>query len=348
MSSPAPTAHSESRRADRAQFWLVLGLTLAIGCVVSHATARWLGFRFAGALPLNYGKSGSPTNVFVSCSSLGYYGLNWNEVATNHNWFVHLFDIPGASPCESEGTQAEVPNATISIMVTSIFDQDESMFSDNRAPLVPISRTVTDLMGTHSSWAFSKRTLSRYPEYWTKRIFPTACASVGVMVGFRAKLRALRGHGGGGDENEKAVMNGDTSSMPTGRVSEWDVGRVLRNAGNILAASQGVHFFHGPKQAAFQRMITTALARGPVYVVIMPVTPEYSRLVVRDSDYANFETFLASLQIKFPELHLVRIDQTPGLVDSRNFWDLAHLNVYGRAIATRALERALPPPSPGQ
>lgn len=344
MISPTPAARPRGRLPDRAQFCLVLGLTLMIACAVSQVTARWLGFRFASSLPFSYGKSGSPTRVFVSCSSLGYYGLDWNEVATNHGWFIRRFDIPGGSPCESEGTQAQVTNATVSIMVTSIFDQDESVFSEYRAPLVPLHRTVTDLMATHSSWAFSKRTLSRYPEYWTRQIFPTACASIGVMVGFRAKLQHLRGHGSGDPENEKAVLNGNTGNLPTERVSEWDTGRVLRNAANMRAAAQGVHFFHGPKQAALERMIATALSHGSAYVVIMPVTPEYRRLVAPNPASADFETFLASLQKEFPAMHLIRIDQTPGLVDSRNFWDLVHLNVYGRAIANQALEQGLPPP----
>lgn len=349
MSSRAPAIRPVSRLSDCAQFWLVLVLTLMIGCVVSQATARWLGFRFGSAIPCSYGESGSSNQVFVACSSLGYFGLDWNEVATNHDWFIRRFDMPGASPCESEGSQAEVTNATVSIMVTSIFDQDESLLSDFRAEFVPMHRTVTDLRDTHSSWAFSKRTMSRYPEYWTKEVFPTSNASLGVMVGFRARLQALLGHGGGGEGNEKAVLNGETDAIPTSRVSEWAAGRVLRNAGIMEAAAENAHFFHGPKQAALQRMINTALAHGSVYVVVLPVTPEYHQLVIPDPAVdADFEGFLASLQKEFPALHLVRVDQTPGLADARNFWDLAHMNVYGRAIATRSLEQALPRPSSGQ
>lgn len=339
-STPTPAAPG-SRLSAPLQFWIVLLVTLGLASVSSWATARWMGFRFTSQEPFDYGSPKAPTRVFVASSSLGYFGLDWSAIAARQNWYIRRYDIPAASPCEFENTQALVPDAKASILVVSMFDLDETYFSDYRAALVPMGLTIEDLRTSGVDWAFAKRTLSQYPEHWVKAAFPTAGASMGVMVGIRSKLAALRqGHGGDPDA-EKPVLNGAETQFPTTRVSEWDEGRLLRNSANIIADAQGRHFFTGPKHEALRRVLTRAQERGPVFVVVMPVTPEYRRLVANSRVLADFNTSVAALAGEFPQAHWVRLDQLPALDDSQYFWDLVHLNVYGRAIATGELENVL-------
>jgi len=334
--------------SHRGQFWIVLLLTLGLASAASWLTAEWLGFRFTSMSPFDYGAKDSPTRVFAASSSLGYFGLDWNEIATEHDWSIRRYDIPGASPCEFEQTQDLVPNATVSILVISTFDMDESYFSDFRAAMVPMGRTIQDLMESHSEWSFTKRTLSQYPEHWIKAIFPTACSSMGVMVGFRAKLAELHsGHGNAGD-SDKAVLNGTNTIFPTARISDWDQGRFLRNSSGLIASAQGGHFFHGPKHNSLRRVLAKARDRGAVFVVVMPVSSSYQRLVINKRAAADFEASLANLARDFPDTKWVRLDQVKGLTDDNYFWDLMHLNVYGREIATRELEKSLPKPMPGK
>lgn len=347
MSSPPLDGTRGGRRSEAWQFWIVLLATLGLACASSWATAIWMGFRFISEEPFDYGSPTAPTKVFVASSSLGYYGLDWDAIAARQDWSIRRYDIPAASPCEFENSQALVPNAKASILVISMFDMDETYFSDYRASLVPVDRTVQDLWDSGVNWAFAKRTLSHYPEDWLRDIYPTAGQSMGVMVGLRSKLAELRkGHGGG--NSEKAVLNGANTNFPTVRVSEWDAGRLLRNVSEMIASAQGRHFFAGPKQEALRRILTRAQERGKVFVVVMPVTPEYRRMVANERVVADFNTMATALASAFPRTQWARLDQVKILDDDQFFWDLVHLNVYGRVIATRELEKAFPPNSPAQ
>jgi len=332
-----PTHSVTSGLSARRQFWIVLLTTAVLGLGASQLTARWLGFQTIAMTPYDYGAGAAPVRAFAASSSLGYYGLDWGAIATNTGWSIRRYDIPAGSPCEMEAGQELATNATASILVVSAFDLDEGFFSEFRCALVPLGRTFQDLRESQASWAFSKRALSRYPEYWLKQVFPTAGSSMGVLVGLRSKAQAWRRSGGPSD---KAVLNGSQAQEKTERVCDWDQGKLLRNAATLNASAQGTHFYSGPKHQSLRRILDRARMRGRVVVVVLPVSPAYHRLV-GDKSATEFETSLAGFERDFPTAQFVRLDRLKGLSDDCNFWDLVHLNVYGRAIATRELEQRL-------
>jgi hypothetical protein len=335
--SASGTNPATSRLSDRRQFWVVLIVTVGLAIAASQLTARWLGFRSVPMIPFDYGAANAQTRAFAASSSLGYYGLDWGDIATNTGWWVRRYDIPGASPCEMEVGQELITNVTVSVMVISAFDMDEGYFSNFRCALAPLGQTVQDLKESQSSWAFTKRTLSHYPEYWLQKVFPTAGSAMGVFVGLRAQWRAWSKSGGASD---KAVLNGSDAGLPADRISTWNEGRLLRNAATLNAAAQGVHFYGGPKYQSLLRMLNKARARGQVYAVVMPVSPEYRRLF-GEKIMRAFEDSMAGLERDCPGTKFVRLDRAKVLNDDSYFWDLVHLNVYGRPIATRELEQRL-------
>jgi hypothetical protein len=306
---------------------------------------RWMGIRTAPTLSFSYGNATNLPPIFAASSSLGYYGLDWDAISADCGRVVRRFDVPGASPCELEACQKRVPEATACVVVVSLFDLDETYFSNFRAALVPLSQTISDLIASHSPMAFFKRTLAQYPEHWIKILFPTAGSSTGLMVTIRTKIHDLthRHGGGGGDGETKAVMNGDTSQLPTERTSDWDKGRLLRNVAGMKASSQNEHFFDGPKHLAFLRMLSQASKQGKAIVVVMPVSPDYRREMLTPELIADFEKSINEIQKQQPSAVWIRMDKVEKLDSSEYFWDLVHLNVFGRKIATEALTAQLKP-----
>lgn len=108
--------------------------------------------------------------------------------------------------------------------------------------------------------------------------------------------------------------------------------------------SQGRHFYAGPKRLALFRLMRLAAIQGPVVVVVFPVSPPYMAELVTPKDRAGFENLLAEVRAEFPRAQWVRLDRVPGLDSAEFFYDLVHLNMRGRRVATQAFLDAVRPP----
>ncbi len=71
-------------------------------------------------------------------------------------------------------------------------------------------------------------------------------------------------------------------------------------------------------------------------MVVLPVSPAYTREFLTLSEWQDFEEMLTVVQGSISKVHLVRLDQLKLLNSNEYFWDLVHMNSYGQKIATDA------------
>ena len=310
----------------------ILAVASMLAAGASHAVARWLGIRVQSAEVLQMVPETGKRGLAVGGSSLVYYGIGWQEIATKLGVGVQNNSAPSASPCEIEFTPLGTSAAQLRVLGISLYELNETNVSDARPALVPFAQTLTDLRASSVPWSFMKSLISRYPREEVRQIFPTVGRSVHVMVGLRRKIKELL------HKSAEAVQSVQSSSEQDARLTDWEEGRILRNAATMSAVLDHQQLFDGPKRRALTRIIATATPERPLLVLVLPVSPTYSRLVADPDAQAACYKMLAETLSPRPGLAVLRLDELPALRDDAVFCDLIHLNFAGRALATPLVE----------
>ena len=118
------------------------------------------------------------------------------------------------------------------------------------------------------------------------------------------------------------------------KISDWTPAYLLRRLAKLRSACQGQHSYYGPKQLALRRMLEQACRQGRTVVLVLPVSPAYQTEFLDAETRRQFETAVADLQRTVPGAHWLRLDRLPALNSNDLFWDVVHMNVYGKKIAT--------------
>ena len=235
----------------------------------------------------------------------------------------------------------KAPEAQLTLLVVSVYDLNEQFLCDFHADVVPFVQTANDLRLSRADWHFSKRVLSQYPLKYIRILFPTVGRSDGVMWGTRDKLAYAFGLAGGAASEARPtlavgkVLRTEESKNDT--IKDWKPARRLRRLATMRAACQGQHRFDGPKNLAFSRMLHQAKERGRVVVVVLPVSPPYTKEFVTPPVSDAFQKALTDAARTCPQARWVRLDRLPDLNSNDYFWDLVHMNANGQQIATEAL-----------
>jgi hypothetical protein len=341
MSSSVRENTSHPRWVSPAVVFLA-SLVLASGA--DHLLGSWLEFSppprgYIGAYR-RVGPEAGP-QVFCAGSSLTVAALYWSEVSQTLGQGIETWSVAGSSPDIWEEWQLQGPRSTTTIIGISVYDLNEMHVAPDRANIVPLSRTISDLWSSHADSGLSHRLLTQYAFRYVKLFFPTAGNSDRVLVAVRAKVADLLGRQVSLAEHEGAVVEPSPPALAAGEstasVSDWSSGRLHRRIAVLRDENRGRHeFFNGPKHMAFQRMLLRARQRGRVIVVVLPVTREYSEAFLDDSSVAAFESEIHEATVIVPEATVVRLDRVPGISNPSYFLDLAHMNSLGRRVATEA------------
>jgi hypothetical protein len=219
----------------------------------------------------------------------------------------------------------------------SLFDFNENYISDFRADIVPLGAAFTTLHESQSSGAHSKRVLAQYPIKYIRTVFPTAGRSTAVMVGIRAELKSLlRRRPTNGEETDRPVISTKNNPHQEG-IDAWTPARLLRNLGPMRSRIGSQLVYGGQKWHSLLRYVERGSESGQVILVVIPESPTYRAELVTPAALQQFETRLAELQKRYPDLVCVRLDQAPELRSDALYWDLVHLNAPGQEIATKVL-----------
>jgi hypothetical protein len=332
------------------QLALVFLAAVVISAFGSHLLASWLKIKTTAAQPFVFGKPNGKAPAFLAGSSIMAYGISWEQISTQLDMEIKVWGIAAGSPIEFEQFQKQVPEARTTFIVVSPVDLDEAVVSDFRAAIVPLGQTIQTLRETHANWKDSMHALNQYPLTWLRILFPTLGRSRGIM----GMLRQNAANWVKPSSGTSARMAGPTISFDKGtaddeykrqRMSDWPESKVIGKLVAIQLDFQGPHSFNGIKQSAFSRMLQYGLQRGRTIVIVMPVSPAYSKEFMPPETAKKFEQAIIELQQGAPQSEWLRIDQLPGLVKAENFCDLDHLNVFGRQIATETLRTWLKHPA---
>lgn len=323
------------------QLVIILCTVVLITSIISHSIIAWLKIeRSFGRYWVIGTEGGGRSSAFMAGSSLAGDGLSWWEISDVLNLRIEGWTVAGSSPSEWERFQHKVTQTKLTIVVVSPYDLNEYFLCDFRANLVPLVQTVKDLWQSKVDWPFCKHVLSLYPLSYLRILFPTAGRSDGVMVGFREKLKNLlrdvlpiQSEAG-----PTLALNESASTQEYKKeiISLWDPGRTLRRLASLRSACQGIHMYSGPKRQAFLRMLQQAQRQGGVVVVVLPVSPFYAGEFLTPQVKQAFEEVLAYAAHNISQVFFIRLDQLNALKSNDYFWDLVHMNIYGRQIATEA------------
>ena len=335
--------NSDRKAADRLSrkrsLFLVVSVAIAIAAMGSHLVVYLLGIRTGGVGYKLLGREGGEPLAFAEGSSLMVEGLGWDRISRElgvgiENWFV-----AGSSPSEWEALQPRARNASTTFIVVSAYDLNEEFLCDSRSEIVPLSQTIKDLWRSRADWHFAKRVLSQYPLKYVRILFPTVGRSDGVMVGVREKLAGLlKPWMAIEPETGPTVRSGDgLEPVRVDKVSDWTPSRLLRRFALMKSACQGKQNFDGLKKLAFLRMLKQAHQQGRVIVIVLPVSPLYTREFLPPVVAAKFEATLTDAQQSVPEASWVHLEELSDLNSNDCFWDLVHLNAGGQRIATDAV-----------
>ena len=321
------------------QLAIVSTLAILIATTGSHWMASWVKVKTIAAQAFTFGQTNGNPPAFLAGSSLADYGILWEQVSTQLDMEIKVWGIAGSSPFEWEQFQSKAPEARTAFIVVSAYDLDEGIICDFRADLVPLSYTIKTLREIHANWNYSKRVLSQYPMTWLRTLFPTLGRSRGVMGNVRIKLQKLIKPSSRTSETEagptiKFGKETVVDEYKQQRVSDWSGSEILRKTTAMRAGFQGDRSFHGPKRLAFERMLQCAEQRGRTIVVVLPVSPTYSKEFMPLTSACEFENALAELQRRVHRTEWLRLDQISVLVSDDNFCDLVHMNSFGQKIAT--------------
>jgi hypothetical protein len=323
----------------RRELLVILCAVVVITTAVSHALMLWLRIEttFGEHWQICRQQSGPP--AFLAGSSLAGDGIMWTAICGPIQRPIQGWGVAGSSPSEWERFQDLANTSDRTLIVVSPYDLNEEFLSDFRADIVPLQRTASDLWNSRADWAFSKRVLSAYPLHYLRWVYPTAGRSQGVIAGVREELSKA------GSRVEATGKAGptlsfdatDLQSYKNETIADWSPARMLRRLTELRSGSQGRHVFSGPKKLAFERMLQRAQTRGPVIVVVLPVSPPYIQQFLTPAGESRFEAALRSAAQSAPAVRWIRLDRHSELHTTDNYWDLVHMNVRGQRLATRAL-----------
>jgi hypothetical protein len=351
---PAPAVilpRATAKVSSLGQFLFIICATLLITAAGSHFVAHWIGLPKPGAAYRRIGPATGP-QVFCAGSSLLQFGLSWPEISKILGQGMENWGVGGSSPSEWEVSQLAATNVNLMIIGVSIYDSNEYHLGNARANIAPLTQTISDLWRSGQSWSFSKRLLSQYPLAYLREIFPTAGNADAVLVGLRRKLpTGMRSSAAAEDRANSLVVPKDAVMEfggSTDKMSAWPTAKILRRMALMRSETQGQHAFNGPKQLAFRRMLTREQEHGSNVVVVLPVSPTYTKEFLTPDIQQQFEQSLAEVQREFPQARFVRLDQVTALQSDEYFSDPVHLNGAGRDLATAAFLKTLnlPPAQP--
>jgi hypothetical protein len=332
------------------QLVLVLIVATVIAATGSHCVASWLKVKTIAAQAFTIGKPNGNPPVFLAGSSIADYGIAWDQISTQLDTEIKAWGIAGGSPYEWEQFQKQVPEAQTTFIVVSPVEMDEAAVCDFHAAIVPISQTIQTLRETHADRDHWKHALSQYPMTWLRILFPTLGRSRGLMGMLRLNAVNLIKP----SSRTPVTLAGPTINFGKGtdddeykrqRMSDWSKSQIVGKLVAIRVDFQGPHSFNGPKRLAFERMLQYADQRGRAIVIVMPVSPAYSKEFMPPETAKKFQDALVELQRGAPGSEWLRLDQLPGLASAENFCDLDHLNVFGKQIATETFQAWLKQPA---
>jgi hypothetical protein len=331
------------------QLAIVLAVAIIVASCGSHLLATWLKVKTRAAQAFTIGKLNGKPPVFLAGSSVADYGISWEQISTQLDTEIKVWGIAGGSPFEWEQFQRQVPEAKTTFIVFSAVDLDEALISDFRAAIVPVGHTVKTLLAAHADRNYSERVLSQYPITWLRVLFPTLGRSRGIMGDLRIKITNLISPSSYISESNagptiKFGKETADDEYKRQRMSDWSESKIVGKVAAIGVDFQGDHSFNGPKRRAFDRMLQYADQRGRTVVVVLPVSPAYANEFLRPDDAQKFQKALGELQRSAPRAEWLRLDQLPALSSADNFCDVGHLNVFGKRIATEALQTWLRQP----
>jgi hypothetical protein len=164
------------------------------------------------------------------------------------------------------------------------------------------------------------------------------------MVGIREKVNSI-GTGTLSIESETGPVltfnqTDSGQAKKTQKVADWSPARKVRRLAVLQNLSQGKHGFNGPKKLALFRMLRYAKQKGPVIVVVLPVSPIYVKEFLTSSVSRELESRLGEMQDSVPEAKWMRLDRVDELNSNDYFVDFVHMNWYGQVIATEAFLRS--------
>ncbi len=315
---------------------LILGAAVVISSCLSHAATVWLKIRATPVFLRQFG----PTNgnpAFVEGSSLAFEGLDWPKISDTHDLRIQNLSALGSSPCEWEILHHQSPDARSGFVVVSPYDLNEYWLCDFRADIVPLGETVSDLRQNHTDWSFAKRILSQYPESWLRILYPTVGRSDGVMTGIRSQLGKLRSHKNVKVAEDEPLLTASGTDYVKERITDWSPSRFLRRMESMREACGSRQAFDGLKQQALLRLLRQAGPPPKVALVVLPVSPAYQKEFLGAAVLRQFNDELDAVQQANPGLRIIRLDHVSDLNDDSLYFDLVHLNMFGRKIATTAL-----------
>ena len=318
---------------------VIVGLgALLLAAAATHLIASALGIQtVAAAGHKRFGDAPGSAGALISGSSLSYDGVDWRKVAGAQGVSIESWPVPGSSPAEWEQLQRRSPNVTTTFVGVSLYDLNESWLCDFRADIVPFSQTVSDLWQSESDAAFARRLASWYALAWTRKVFPTAGRADRVIFGARDKLAEILGNAGRADDEQLRLAADYTSDD---RITDWPKDRLMRRLASMQSL-QGTPAFSGPKHLSLRRLLIRAQSQGTVIVLVLPVSPPYVEGLMDAGALARFEASLSDLARAVPAARWVRLDRVPSLQSADCFYDLVHLNMQGRRIATDTFLSAL-------
>ncbi len=315
-------------------FVLLAAVTLA--SVGSHLLAHRLRIIRDAVRVDVIGPGHATLPIQVTGSSLVFYGIDWEKIATITDHEILAYGSPSASPCEIEAMPLVEKEAALRVIGISAYDMNERNLSDYRAALVPVEQAASDLWTGHEDWPFAKRVFSQYPLQASRTLFPTAGLSTPVMVRLRDEARALFSHG------PVLAAGVHDSDLADERLSDWEPGRVGRNIATIRTAiAGGTHIYGRTKRLALLRLLARCSAAGPTMLIVMPVSPAYRAAFLRPEDDVALDQILADAQKSSPSVELIRIDKNSALNESSNFCDIIHLNRAARGQSTPGVIAAI-------
>ncbi|MGA2401899.1 MAG: hypothetical protein ABSG91_09350 [Syntrophobacteraceae bacterium] len=325
-------------------FWhlaLIVAAVLIIGAVTSHFVVRFLKIKATAVTYRVIGSQNGEPRAFLEGSSLTLDAVDWDLVSEKLGTGIEMWGVAGSSPSEWEVLQRRSPKTTWTFLGVSPFDLNEDFICDFRADIVPLGETLQDLLACKAGWAFSKKVVSQYALAFTRKAFPTAGRSDGVMVGIRDNLNSLFHAASAVEMDSGPRFPSVAPSLDEEKVSDWSEARIERRLVSMRCACQGKHEFNGLKRIALQRMIKRATRQGQVVVVALPVSPIYRKELLTPEELNAYQRALADLYNEYPQIQVVRIDRIEDLFSNDRFYDFVHLNRGGRQIATGELLRKI-------
>jgi len=328
------------------QLVLVLIAATAIAAAGSHGVASWLKVKTQAAEPFTIGKSTGNPPAFLAASSVGGYGIVWDQIAGQLDTQIKTWGIAGGSPIEFEQFQKQIPEARTTFIVISTYDLDEARPCDFRAAIVPLGQAVESLQAEHADWSYSKQVLSQYPMTWLRTLFPTLGRSRGLMGAALINIKDMVKRSPASSQSMAGPVikfgKGPSEDEYTKqKLSDWPSSQVVGKLVAMRVDFQGAHNFDGAKKLALERMLQFANQHGRALLVVMPISSAYTKEFISPELVKKFEAALQEVEHSSPQTDLVRLDQVPGLGDDQNFCDLVHMNLTGQKLATDALQAQL-------